>query len=248
MAAHGVEWPLSTGQLVALVMNGDQAQQRKLRTLSGVRWRATGVPAFAAPFLPERSSATASMANLPTSSVHLSAKLSRWPRIHHARSSKTAVVQGCEQRYPYPRRECGPCLSSPVRLRPCSEGSPSASQNKTVLGRAAAPRLAIHDTFRSSGHSPHHHTHTGAVLLTSRILRRRAVSVRSFSVVHSLIPGVLASPSAPAVALPPATSTQRLPHTIAATRPRCTQKPSVRVYCMQLDFGPAICVLTTVSR
>jgi len=73
--------------------------------------------------------------------------------------------------------------------------------------------------------SPHHHTYIGAVLLTSRILRRRAVSVRSFSVVHSLILGVLASPSAPAAALPPATSTQQPPHTIAAIRPRCTHKP-----------------------
>jgi hypothetical protein len=71
--------------------------------------------------------------------------------------------------------------------------------------------------------SPHHITHTGAVLLTSRNLRRRAVSVRSFSVVHSLISGVLASPSAPAAALPPATSNQQPPYTIAAIRPRCTQ-------------------------
>lgn len=132
-------------------------------------------------------------------------------------------MQGCEQRYPYPRRECGPCLSSPVRLRPCCKGSPSVSQNKTVLGRAAASRLPIHDTFRSSGRLPSHHTHTGAVLLTSRILRRRAVSVRSFSVVHSLILGVLASPSAPAAALSPASSTQQPPHTIAAIRPHCTR-------------------------
>ena len=157
-------------------------------------------------------------------------------------------MQGCEQRYPYPRRECGPCLSSPVRLRPCCEGSLSVSQNKTVLGRAAASRLPIHDTFRSSGRLPSHHTHTGAVLLTSRILRRRAVSVRSFSVVHSLILGVLASPSAPAAAFLPATSTYNhrirlLPFALAAPK-----TPSLRVYCMQLDLDLAICVLITVSR
>lgn len=157
-----------------------------------------------------------------------------------------AVVQGSEQRYPYPRRECGPCLSNPVRLRPCCEGSPSVTQNKTVLplhpGRLSttpsAPLVV----------SPHHHTHTGAVLLTSRTLRRRAVSVRSFLVVHSLILGVLASPSAPAAALPLAPSTQQPPYTIAAIRPRCTQTSPLRVYCMHFDFGLAICVLTAVSR
>lgn len=87
-------------------------------------------------------------------------------------------MQGSEQRYPYPRRECGPCLSSPVRLRPCCKGSPSVTQNKTVLplhpGRlSTTPSAPLVD-------SPHHHTHIGAVLLTSRTLRRRAVSVRSF--------------------------------------------------------------------
>lgn len=132
-------------------------------------------------------------------------------------------MQGCKQRYPYPRRECGPCLSSPVRLRPCCQGSPSVSQNKTVLAAPLRPGWLSTTPSAPLVDSPHHHTHTGAVLLTSRILRRRAVSVRSFSVVHSLILGVLASPSAPAAALPPTTSTSNhrirsLPLALAAPK------------------------------
>ena len=134
-------------------------------------------------------------------------------------------MQGCEQRYPYPRRECGPCLSSPVRLRPCCEGSLSVSQNKTVLGRAAASRLPIHDTFRSSGRLPSPpHPHWSRLVDLTNLEATCGICPLLFS--RSFFnSGCTGFTLRARSSIPSSDQHLQPPHTIAAIRPRCTQNP-----------------------